>query len=123
MNQILYYGGFALAITLFIMSLVFFIVFRVPSIHRYFRRNSRKGLVAAEAITGKLKKKAEGPKRLTRAEYESRTEVITLSHENTDRIDPDRTDYLATDQMNTQASGKGGTAPGDDGPAGKTELL
>lgn len=117
MNQIMYYGGFALAVTLFIMALLFFIIFRVPSIHRYFRRNSRKGLVAAEVITGKLKKKPEGPKKLTRAEYESRTEVITLSQENTDRIDPNRTDFLATGAMKTDVAEK------EDGSGPRTEIL
>lgn len=101
MNQILYIGGFTLAIALFVLAVLFFIIFRVPSIHRYFRRNSRKGLVEAEVVTGKLKKKPAGPKRVTRAEYESRTEVITLSEEPTDRIDPERTDYLATGAMKT----------------------
>lgn len=117
MNQILYYGGFALAITLFILAVLFFIIFKVPSIHGYFRRNSRKGLVAAEVITGKINKKPAGPKRVTRAEYESRTEIITLSHEATDHIDPERTDYLETGRMNTETVDKDGQA----GP--RTEIL
>ena len=117
MNIILFYGGFAAAIVLFITALLFFIIFKVPSIHRYFRKNSRKGLVAAEVITGKLReRKKTGPKRVTRAEYEGRTEVITLSMEDTDRINPDRTDYLATGQLDSGAIG-----PDENG--GGTEIL
>jgi hypothetical protein len=124
MNELLYYGGFAIAIALFVMAALCFIIFKVPSIHRYFRKNARKGLVAAEVITGKLSKKEKsGPKRLTRAEYESRTEVITLSQEDTDRIDPNRTDCLAAGRMNTQAADLNKQPISDAERLGDTEIL
>lgn len=105
MYELMYYGGFAAAIGLLILSLLFFIIFRVPSIHRYFRRNSRKGLVEAEVITGKLKqKKPAGPKKVTREEYEARTEVLTMANAGTEQINPDRTDFLATGEMNTTST-------------------
>lgn len=50
MNRLMFYGGFALAITLFIMAVLFFIIFKIPSVHRYFRKNSKKGLVAAAVV-------------------------------------------------------------------------
>lgn len=82
MNIIMYYGGFAAAILLLIMAVLSFIVFKVPSIHRYFSRNSRKGLVQAEAGPARQKhKKAAGPKRVTRAEYDNLTEVIRVVEE------------------------------------------
>ena len=96
MNQLMYYGGFALAIALFILSAVFFILFKVPSIHKYFRNNSRKGLVEAEIITGDLKKKPSGPIHMTREEYENLTEVISLPEEESGHIDSNETDYLKT---------------------------
>lgn len=106
MFALMYYGGFALAIALFVLAVLFFIIFRVPSIHRYFRRNSRKGLVQAEAVNV-VKAQTEGPKRVTRAEYENRTEIITLSHEKTDSIDPEKTDYMTTGQIKTTSGDKG----------------
>lgn len=78
MNQLMYYGGFALSIALLILTVIFFFAFKVPSIHTYFRRNSRKGLAAAEVINKQAKKKPRGPQRITRTEYLNRTEVINI---------------------------------------------
>lgn len=102
MNEILYLGGFFLAIVFAVLAILFFFLFKIPSVHRYFKRNSRKGLVAAQEISAEKNKEQTGPKQLTRQEYNDLTEVITLSQEKTDHIDPERTDYLATKQMHTQ---------------------
>lgn len=79
MNEIMYYGGFFFAGLCFVLSVLFFFVFRVPSIHKYFKRNSRKGLVQAELVTGKIKAKQSAPKHISRQEFENLTQVISLA--------------------------------------------
>lgn len=77
MSRIVFYGGTTLAVALFISAILFFFLFKVPSIHKYFRRNSRKGLVTPETASASTQVEApKGPKRVTRAEYENRTEII-----------------------------------------------
>lgn len=102
MNSMMYYGGFFLSIVFLILAVLFFFVFKVPSIHRYFKYNSREGLVEAEKVTGEKHKKNQGPKKVTQEEYDNLTQVITLSKSETDRIDPERTDFLDTEQINTK---------------------
>lgn len=78
MNEIMYYGGFTLAIIFLAAAAIFFVVFKIPSVHRYFSKNKKKGLVKAEVIEA-TKDIKRGPKQVTRSEYENRTEVITIS--------------------------------------------
>lgn len=116
MNRLMFFGGFGLAITLFIMAVLFFIIFKVPSIHRYFKKNKKTGLVEAAAVEGQKPEKYR-PKRVTRQEYENMTEVISLSDAGADRIEPDRTSYLTEDGMPTE------TVTGSSPVAEGTEIL
>jgi hypothetical protein len=99
----MYYGGFAIAIALFILVVLFFIIFKVPSIHRYFKENNRKGLIDAEAISEELKAKSKGPKRITIEEFNNLTEIITIDSEDTSNNEKIRMDNLNNEQKNNKS--------------------
>lgn len=50
MNSALYYGGFGLAITLFLTAAALFFIFRIPTVVRYLQKTNRKGLVEAADV-------------------------------------------------------------------------
>ena len=114
MNRLMLYGGFSLAVFLFILAVLFFIIFKIPSVHRYFKKNKKKGLVEA-AVVEQGKKPVSGPKRVTRAEYEDRTRIISIEEGQDGRADPDATGYLMDNEPD-------GTAV-QDKEGGETEIL
>ena len=93
MNRLMLYGGVSLAVFLFILAVLFFIIFKIPSAHRYFKKNRKKGLVEA-AVVEQGRKQASGPKRVTRAEYEDRTRIISIGEGQNGWADMDATGYL-----------------------------
>lgn len=126
MNIVMYYGGFTLAVVFLLAAILFFIVFKVPSIHKYFKRNSRKGLVAGVVDNGKKQKTPTQPKRITREEYNNRTEIISLTGSTQTATtgkaaaaspDTGKTEYLPT-QATASTTSAGNTAPTD-----QTEIL
>lgn len=62
MSSILYYGGFGMAIALFIAAAVFFFLFRIPEVVKYLRKTNRTGLVEA-AVVGTGKMQPAGPRK------------------------------------------------------------
>lgn len=93
MNKLMYIGGFGLAITLFFCAVLLFLIFKIPSAHRYFKNNKKTGLVKT-AVVEDTEKEPKGPKRITREEYESLTEIISISKNEEDAISPRHTEGL-----------------------------
>jgi len=89
----MYIGGFGLAAALFICAALFFFIFTIPSVHGYFRKNRKKGL-AGTAAAEEDGKEIKGPKRITRTEYESLTEIISIPDGEADAIPPEHTEVL-----------------------------
>lgn len=118
MNTIMYMGGLSLAVICFILAVLSFFIFKIPSVHSYFGKNKKRGLVKAVAVN-KTKEKPTGPQRITQEEYENLTEVLhqsahttqvinggtsktlkKLKQKNTSKIDSQNTEELSqTEQL------------------------
>ena len=101
MNQILFYGGLALAIICFILTVFLFFFQKIPSVVKYFRNvNSKKvfknskSYKAQKHKTIKVKetKKSDAYKA---NEYEQRTEILdVVQNYATALLDADSTELL-----------------------------
>lgn len=121
MNILLYYGGFGLAIFLFLAACVFFFAFRIPRVARYLRSTSRRGLVKAAKVDGTQKEEA-ARKSAVFLEDGSATLPLDVLAGDTDTINMKSTTAGLTGRMMTPAAS---TEPVPRAPAtgNATEML
>lgn len=76
MNSVLYYGGFGLAIALFLAAAAFFFIFRIPEVIKYLQKTNRKGLVEAANVDIKNTQPPQSRKSQAFADKDDRTELL-----------------------------------------------
>jgi len=86
MNTILYYGGFGLAIALFVTAAILFFIFHIPTVVKYLRRTNRKGLVELADVDAEQTQPVQHRKSQTFTGGSETTD--TLGDQATDVLDP-----------------------------------
>ncbi len=90
MNVILYYGGFALAATLFLLSIFLFFYLRVPAAIVYFTQYRRTSILSSAPLaqkTGNLKKTARPTAPRLAVDTSAPTEFIDIQEGGTTVMD------------------------------------